>query len=78
MILPGDPYQIYLAMRPVDFRKGHAGLALIVQEVLGRDPFSGAILFGAALEPSPVVLELMAQSTGNRATPHSVPSAAIR
>jgi len=43
MILPGGPYQVYLAMRPVDFRKGHAGLSLIVQEVLGRDPFSGTI-----------------------------------
>jgi transposase len=39
----GGPYQIYFATRPVDFRKGHAGLSLIVQEVLGRDPFSGAI-----------------------------------
>lgn len=43
MILPGGPYRIYLATRPVDFRKGHAGLSLIVQEVLGRDPFNGAI-----------------------------------
>ena len=43
MILPGGPYQIYLATRPVDFRKQHAGLSLIVQEVLGRDPFSGAV-----------------------------------
>ena len=43
MILPGGPYQIYLATRPVDFRKQHAGLSLIVQEVLGRDPFGGAI-----------------------------------
>ena len=40
MILPGGPYQIYLATRPVDFRKQHAGLSLIVQEVLGRDPFT--------------------------------------
>lgn len=43
MILPGGPYKIYVATRPVDFRKQHAGLSLIVQEVLGRDPFSGAI-----------------------------------
>ena len=43
MILPGGPYRIYVATRPVDFRKQHAGLSLIVQEVLGRDPFSGAI-----------------------------------
>jgi transposase len=43
VILPGGPYKIYVATRPVDFRKQHAGLSLIVQEVLGRDPFSGAI-----------------------------------
>lgn len=34
---------MYLATRPVDFRKGLAGLALVVQGVLGHDPFSGAI-----------------------------------
>jgi len=27
----------------VDFRKGHAGLSLIVQEFLEHDPFSGAV-----------------------------------
>ena len=43
MILPGGPCRIYLATRPVDFRKGHAGLSLIVQEGLGHDPFSGTI-----------------------------------
>lgn len=43
MILPGGAYHVYLATRPVDFRKGHAGLALVVQTVLGRDPYSGAI-----------------------------------
>jgi transposase len=34
---------VYLATRPVDFRKGLAGLALVVQGALGHDPFSGAI-----------------------------------
>lgn len=43
MILPAGPWRVYLATRPVDFRKGHAGLSLIVQEALGHDPFSGAI-----------------------------------
>jgi transposase len=43
VILPGGPYRIYLATRPVDFRKQHAGLSLIVQEVLGRDPLSGTV-----------------------------------
>lgn len=43
MILPGGKYRVYLATRPVDFRKGHAGLSLVVQSVLGLDPYSGAV-----------------------------------
>jgi transposase len=44
MIGPGvQPRRIYLAMRPVDFRKGHDGLSAIVQETFGHSPFSGAV-----------------------------------
>lgn len=43
MILPGGKYRVYLATRPLDFRKGHAGLSLVVQTVLGHDPYSGAV-----------------------------------
>ena len=43
MTLPAGITRAYLATRPVDFRKGHAGLALIVQSVLGHDPYSGAL-----------------------------------
>jgi transposase len=43
VILPGGIARVYLATRPVDFRKGHAGLSLIVQSVLGHDPYSGAV-----------------------------------
>ena len=42
MIGPGgQPLTIYLAMRPVDFRKGHDGLSSLVQETFGRDLISG-------------------------------------
>ena len=34
--------RVYVATRPVDFRKGHDGLAAAVQEMFGLDPFSGA------------------------------------
>ena len=34
---------IYLATRPVDFRKGHDGLSALVQEMFGLNPFSGAV-----------------------------------
>ena len=42
MITPGADLQVYIATRPVDFRKGHDGLATLVQQMFGLDPFSGA------------------------------------
>jgi transposase len=53
----GGPVKVYVATRPVDFRKGSEegqktvrgtvfptnGLALAVQEMLGLDPFCGAV-----------------------------------
>ena len=36
--------RILLATRPVDFRKGAHGLAGLAQEVLGEDPYSGAVI----------------------------------
>jgi transposase len=35
---------VLLATRPVDFHKGAHGLATLVAEVLGEDPFSGAVV----------------------------------
>lgn len=32
MIVPGSHLKVYVATRPVDFRKGHDGLASAVQE----------------------------------------------
>jgi transposase len=32
-----------MATRPVDFRKGAEGLAALVREALGADPFSGTV-----------------------------------
>src|SRR3546814_14360041 len=43
MIAPGATLWVYVAMGPVDFRKGHDGLAAAVQEMFGLDPFSGAV-----------------------------------
>ena len=42
MIAPGGELKVYVATRPVDFRKGIDGLALAVQEMFGLDPFCGA------------------------------------
>ncbi len=41
MILPGQRLPIVIATRPVDFRRGHDGLAATVQNELGLDPHSG-------------------------------------
>lgn len=34
---------VLVATRPIDFRKGADGLAALVRETLGHDPFSGTI-----------------------------------
>jgi transposase len=38
-LAPGT--KVYLALAPVDMRKGYDGLAALVQQVLHRDPFCG-------------------------------------
>jgi transposase len=35
--------RVLIATKPVDFRKGADGLAALVRETLGDDPFSGSI-----------------------------------
>ena len=44
MITPGQRTPIVIATRPVDFRRGHAALAATVQNELGLDPHSGAVV----------------------------------
>lgn len=43
MIAVSGGVRVYIATRPIDFRKGHDGLAAVVQETLNLDPFCGAI-----------------------------------
>jgi transposase len=43
VILPAPPLRVLVATRPVDFRKGMDGLAALVREQLGADPFSGVL-----------------------------------
>ena len=44
MITPPAGARVLLAARLVDFRKGAHSLAALAAEVLGEDPFSGAVL----------------------------------
>ena len=42
-MMPSHTVRILVATRPVDFRKGHDGLAVLVQSVLEEDPFTGTV-----------------------------------
>ena len=43
MIGPTGAVRVMMATRPVDFRKGVDGLAALVREDMGADPFSGTV-----------------------------------
>jgi len=43
MIFPSNRVRIMVATKPVDFRKGHDGLAALVKNELHKDPFTGAV-----------------------------------
>ena len=48
MIVAGAGMRVVVATRPVDFCKGHDGLAAVVEYELGLDPYSGvAVVFRA-------------------------------
>lgn len=41
--MPSQGVRILVATKPVDFRKGHDGLAALVQSALAEDPFIGTV-----------------------------------
>jgi transposase len=41
--MPTHRVRILVATQPVDFRKGHDGLAALVQSALKEDPFTGTV-----------------------------------
>ena len=43
MIGPAGAVRVMVATKPVNFRKGAEGLAALVREARGSDPFSGAV-----------------------------------
>lgn len=43
MIGPSGAVRVMLATRPVGFRKGMDGLAALVRDAMGADPFSGTV-----------------------------------
>ncbi|KQM32226.1 transposase [Rhizobium sp. Leaf68] len=43
MIFPSNRVRIMVATKPVDFRKGHDGLAALVKNKLHKHPFTGTV-----------------------------------
>ncbi|OUS07849.1 hypothetical protein A9Q96_04945 [Rhodobacterales bacterium 52_120_T64] len=43
MIFPSNRVRVFVATASVDFRKGHNGLAALVQNHLYKDPFTGTV-----------------------------------
>ncbi|MFZ7094174.1 IS66 family insertion sequence element accessory protein TnpB [Primorskyibacter sp. 2E233] len=43
MLMPSQGMRILVATKPVDFRKGHDGLAALVQSTLAEAPFTGTV-----------------------------------
>jgi transposase len=43
MIFPSNRVRVLVATRPVDFRKGHDGLAALVHNKLRKEPFDGTV-----------------------------------
>jgi transposase len=58
VILPGGPLRIFVATRPVDFRKGMDGLAAVVQQQLRLDPFCGAVFVFRAKRAEPAIFSI--------------------
>ena len=58
----GGPVKVFVATRPVDFRKGIDGLALAVQEMFGMDPFCGAVFVFRAKRADRIKLLLWDQT----------------
>ena len=44
MMFPSNRVRVLVSTQPVDFRKGHDGLAALVSSVLRKDPFTGTVV----------------------------------
>lgn len=52
MIGPSGTVRVMVATKPVDFRKGMEGLAILVREHMQADPFSGAVYMSVPSAPT--------------------------
>ena len=42
-MFPSHRVRVLVSTQPIDFRKGHDGLAALVSSVLRKDPFTGTV-----------------------------------
>ena len=57
MIGPTGAVRVMVATKPVDFRKGAEGLAALVRESMGANPFSGTVYVFRARRADRIKLE---------------------
>jgi IS66 Orf2 like protein len=82
VIGPSGAVRVVVATKPVDFRKGMEGLATLVRESMGADPFSGAVYVFRAKRADRIKLVfwdgtglcLFAKTPGIREQPGSIAS----
>ena len=43
MMFPSNRVRVLVSTKPIDFRKGHDGLAALVPSELRKDPFTGTV-----------------------------------
>lgn len=43
MMFPSNRVRVLVSTQPIDFRKGHDGLAALVSSVLRKEPFTGTV-----------------------------------
>jgi transposase len=65
VFLSGGRFAVFVATRPVDFRKGLDGLAAVVQQQLRLDPFCGAVFVFRAKRADRVKLLVWDGSVSN-------------
>lgn len=58
---PTGAVRVMVATKPVDFRKGAEGLAALVHETMGADPFSGAVYVFRAKRGRPAEVRRLAR-----------------
>ena len=66
MIGPSGTVRVMVATKPVDFRKGMEGLAMLVREHMKADPFSGAVYVFRAKRADRIKLLPLAEDRGWR------------